>query len=120
MGSWPANGRFPLVTLQQVAVNLSASDLTDGGILAVNGPPGTGKTTLLRDVVANIVTERAKVMATYHDPEQAFTNTKERVKRGQAFLWMYELDEKLRGFEIVVTSSNNKACLLYTSPSPRD
>lgn len=102
-----------------MAVNLSASDLTDGGILAVNGPPGTGKTTLLRDVVANIVTERAKVMATYHDPEQAFTNTKERVKRGQAFLWMYELDEKLRGFEIVVTSSNNKAVENVSEELPR-
>lgn len=109
LGSWPAQGRHSLVTLQQAAVNLASNDLKAGGILAVNGPPGTGKTTLLRDVVANVVTERARVMANYHDPEQAFTNSKERVKRGNAFLWMYELDEKLRGFEMVVASSNNKA-----------
>ncbi len=109
LGSWPGNGRYPLVTLQQTAVNLTASELKNGGILAVNGPPGTGKTTLLRDVVAHVVTERARIMATYHDPEDAFTNSNERVKRGQAFLWMYKLDECLRGFEMVVASSNNKA-----------
>ena len=109
MGRWPAAGWYPLVALQQAAVNLAAHHLHDDGILAVNGPPGTGKTTLLRDVVAHVVTERAAVMATYTDPENAFTNSKQRVKKGQAFLWMYELDEKLRGFEIVVASSNNKA-----------
>ncbi len=109
LGRWPAAGRYPLVALQQAAVNLTANHLKEDGILAVNGPPGTGKTTLLRDVVAHVVTERARVMATYTDPELAFTNSKLRVKKGQAFLWMYELDAKLRGFEIVVASSNNKA-----------
>ena len=109
LGSWPAQGRHSLVTLQQAAVNLASNDLKSGGILAVNGPPGTGKTTLLRDVVANVISKRARIMATYHDPEDAFTNSKERVKRGSAFLWMYTLDEKLKGFEMVVASSNNKA-----------
>ncbi len=109
LGRWPGKGRHPLVTLQQAAVNLAAHDLQEDGILAVNGPPGTGKTTLLRDVVAHVVTERAKAMTTFDDPEQAFKNTNLRIKRGNAFLWMYELDERLRGFEIVVASSNNKA-----------
>lgn len=109
LGSWPGDGRFPLVALQQTAVNLSASELKNSGILAVNGPPGTGKTTLLRDVVANVITERARVLATYDDPEKAFSNSQERIRKGQAFLWMYKIDEKLRGFEMVVASSNNKA-----------
>ena len=108
-GRWPANGRHPLVALQQAAVNLSAHNLEHDGILAVNGPPGTGKTTLLRDIVAHVVTERAKIMATFNDPEDAFENTNLRIKRGNAFLWLYKLDERLRGFEIVVASSNNKA-----------
>jgi hypothetical protein len=94
--------------LQQAAVNLSAHNLEHDGILAVNGPPGTGKTTLLRDIVAHVVTERAKIMATFDDPEDAFENTNLRIKRGNAFLWLYKLDERLRGFEIVVASSNNK------------
>ena len=107
--SWPGNGRHPLAPLQQCAVNIALSDLKDGGILAVNGPPGTGKTTLLRDVVAGIVTERAKVLATYDDPEKAFTHSGHQLKRGGAFLHMYAVDKKIRGFEIVVASSNNKA-----------
>ena len=107
--SWPGKGRHQLVLLQQCAVNAAMSDLKNGGILAVNGPPGTGKTTLLRDIVAAIITERAKVMATYDDPEKAFKHSGQKVKRGQAFLHLYELEEKLRGFEILVASSNNKA-----------
>ena len=107
--SWPGKGRHPLVLLQQCAVNAAVNDLKNGGILAVNGPPGTGKTTLLRDIVAAIITERATVMASYDDPEKAFTHSGQKVKRGQAFLHLYELDKKLRGFEILVASSNNKA-----------
>lgn len=109
LGRWPGKGRHPLVALQQAAVNLASHDLGTDGILAVNGPPGTGKTTLLRDVVAHVVTERAKVMAGFDDPETAFKNTNQRIKKGNAFLWMYELDDRLRGFEIIVASSNNKA-----------
>lgn len=109
LGRWPAKGRYPLVSLQQAAVNLAAHDLGEHGILAVNGPPGTGKTTLLRDIVAHIVSERASVMATFDDPEDAFSNSNLRIKKGNAFLWMYKLDERLRGFEIIVASSNNKA-----------
>ncbi len=109
VSSWPGKGRHPLVLLQQCAVNAAVNDLKNGGILAVNGPPGTGKTTLLRDIVAAIITDRAEVMATFDDPEKAFTHSGQKVKRGQAFLHLYELDKKLRGFEILVASSNNKA-----------
>lgn len=109
VASWPGKGRYPLAPLQQCAVNIALSDLKNGGLLAVNGPPGTGKTTLLRDIVAAIVTERAKVLATYADPEKAFSTTGHKFKRGNAFLHMYAVDKKLRGFEIVVASSNNKA-----------
>ncbi|MEE4013341.1 AAA domain-containing protein [Roseibium sp. FZY0029] len=108
-GAWPGDGRYPLVTLQQCAVNLASHDLKQEGILAVNGPPGTGKTTLLRDVIASIVTDRARVMASYRDPETAFTHSGQKLKKGQAFVHLYRLDDKLRGSEIVVASSNNKA-----------
>lgn len=45
-------GEFPLSKKQRNALHFSF-DNKDGEILAVNGPPGTGKTTLLRSVVAD-------------------------------------------------------------------
>ena len=109
LGAWPANGRHPLVMLQQCAVNLGLNDLKSDGILAVNGPPGTGKTTLLRDVIAAIVTERAQDLINYDDPEKAFNHSGQKISRGRAFIHLYGLDEKVRGREIIVASSNNKA-----------
>ncbi len=41
----------------------------------MNGPPGTGKTTLLRDLVAAVITNRAVAMAGFDDPAKAFSQT---------------------------------------------
>ncbi|MDR0329832.1 MAG: hypothetical protein LBH99_04150 [Rickettsia sp.] len=106
---WPGPGRHPLVLLQQAAVNLAMTKLNDGGILAINGPPGTGKTTLLRDIVAKLVTERAEALLKFADPEKAFTDSGHKIKAGQSWLNLYKLDKSLKGFEILITSSNNKA-----------
>ena len=109
---WPAPGGHPLVTLQQAAVNAARSELSPGkeGIVAVNGPPGTGKTTLLRDIVAGCVLDRAKAMAAFDDPLAAFKTTGQKVAAGdRAFLHLYSLDDSLKGHEVVVASSNNKA-----------
>ncbi|MFY0254190.1 DEAD/DEAH box helicase [Chitinophaga sp. 30R24] len=106
---WPGPGRHPLVLLQQAAVNIAFSELKGGGIMAVNGPPGTGKTTLLRDIVAGLVAERAEAMCTFNDPVDAFIDSGEKIHMGAAFLRLYQVDERLRGFEMVITSSNNKA-----------
>lgn len=108
LARWPVSGRHSLVLLQQAAVNLAVKE-QDGDLIAVNGPPGTGKTTLLRDVVAALVTERASKLASYDDPEDAFKHSGQKLKAGAGWLHLYAVDENIRGFEIVVASSNNKA-----------
>lgn len=105
---WPGKGRHPLVLLQQMAVNLAVKELQEGGLFSVNGPPGTGKTTLLRDVVASVVVNRAKTMSAFKNPEEAFSHSGQ-LKIGGAFVHLYQLHESLRGHEIVVASTNNKA-----------
>jgi len=108
LGRWPGPGRHPLVLMQQAAVNLALGQ-GPGEILAVNGPPGTGKTTLLRDVVAGLVTQRAAAMALSDDPEKAFNNSGERLNMGGAWIHLYRIDDRLKGFEMLIASSNNKA-----------
>lgn len=106
---WPGPGRHPLVILQQAAVNIALKELKTEGILAVNGPPGTGKTTLLRDIVAGLVAERAEVMCLFDDPAGAFTPSGEKMKAGAGWYQLYRLDNRLKGYEMVIASSNNKA-----------
>lgn len=107
---WPSPGGHPLVTLQQAAVNLARSELNGKeGMTAVNGPPGTGKTTLLRDIVSATVMDRALAMAKFDDPEKAFTHSGKKLPAGGGFLHLYKLDSRLKGHELLVASSNNKA-----------
>jgi uncharacterized protein YqcC (DUF446 family) len=108
---WPSPGGHPLVLLQQAAVNLARSELAKSeGMIAVNGPPGTGKTTLLRDIVAACVLDRALAMSAFDDPETAFSPSGEKVSAGEkAFFHLYTLAPSLKGHEVLVASSNNKA-----------
>jgi hypothetical protein len=112
LARWPAPGGHPLVTLQQAAVNAARSELsgTKAGIVAVNGPLGTGKTTLLRDIVAACVLDRATAMVAFEDPQTAFTASGHKIAAGgNAFLQLYRIDDTLTGHEVLVVSSNNKA-----------
>ncbi|MDO0882840.1 hypothetical protein QYZ29_20985 [Xanthomonas campestris pv. campestris] len=108
---WPTEHHLGLVHSQQLAVNTIQSTLADGqGLLGVNGPPGTGKTTLLRDLIAAIITSRADAFANLRRASDAFaSNGRESANDGGKQQHSFKLNPALYGFEIVVASSNNGA-----------
>ena len=115
---WPADSDKPLAVSQQFAVNTIVKELADGGLFAVNGPPGTGKTTLLRDLIAAIVVQRAKVLAELSRPRDAFTLRSRWVSPTGKELTIRGPRDDLAGFEIVVASSNNTAVENVTKELP--
>ena len=108
-GRWPAKPGQPLALSQQFAVNAVLGTLDQGpGLFAVNGPPGTGKTTMLRELVAALVVRRAIQLAKLRKPEDAF-QTRHYWKSGNYMRTIWGWDPSLTGFEIIVASSNNGA-----------
>ncbi|MDA8449179.1 AAA domain-containing protein [Acidovorax sp. GBBC 3332] len=118
---WPTERHLGLVHSQQLAVNTVLSTLANGrGLLGINGPPGTGKTTLLRDLIAAIVTSRADVLATLRRASDAFaSNPREAGNVGGKEQAAFKLNSSLFGFEIVVASSNNGAVENVTLELPQ-
>lgn len=106
---WPSRKGHPLVLSQQFAVNTLVQQCSPGsGAFAVNGPPGTGKSTLLRDIVAHVVLERAKVLASLPTAAAGIVG-KSRLKGGKGPLYVPLWDPRLMGHGMVVASSNNAA-----------
>ncbi|MFB5762944.1 DEAD/DEAH box helicase [Paenibacillus medicaginis] len=103
LGKWPSG--YHLNLMQQAAVNQIMSRLGEAsGIFSVNGPPGTGKTTLLRDVIAAIIVERACNMVCFENPADAFNRIK---NIGQSVI--NHLADSLTGYGVIIASSNNGA-----------
>ena len=62
-GHWLDEPENAMSLMQQFAVNM-ATDLTaESCLFSINGPPGTGKTTLLREIFAENIVRRARVLA---------------------------------------------------------
>lgn len=59
-GRWPSSPLHSLALAQQAAVGAA---INKEPLTAINGPPGTGKTTLLRDIIADMVVTRAASLA---------------------------------------------------------
>ncbi|MDO5530996.1 DEAD/DEAH box helicase, partial [Sutterella sp.] len=122
-GRWPAPSGHHLYIAQQAAVAaiLRAGEGT-GPLVSVNGPPGTGKSWLLRDIVAEIVTRRARRIAAKNSSREVFDT-----ERPVAFRPEPNRVETLVPFAadviadslIVVASSNNAAIRNITDALPR-
>lgn len=101
---FPSNLQYALSLMQQVAVNL-AIGYDNKKMRSVNGPPGTGKTTLLRDIFAQLIVEQAV--------EIVFTSNKtiygSEATRYYKKASIGQLPDSISEKGIVVASSNNGA-----------
>lgn len=98
--------QYPLRFSQAFCVNQIINNFKGkGGFYSVNGPPGTGKTTLLKDIIANIIIQRAKQISKFQEPSETLKFIGDKSKNK----FVNALNPSLTGYEIVVTSSNNGA-----------
>lgn len=93
-GRWPEKPQYGLCLLQTVAVNV-AIKVKDNPVVAVNGPPGTGKTTLLKDIIAEKFVARTLRLKKLSNDEDWVTKE--------------EVTKAVMQYSMVVASSNNKA-----------
>lgn len=127
LGRWPS--QYSLSLMQQVAVNLVAGrtpsnrasrTLPHSDIMSVNGPPGTGKTTLLKDIIAANIVEKARLLAAYETPDDAFEAIAGVETPLKYATRAYRLkDPAIGDLGIIVCSSNNTAVENISSDLPK-
>lgn len=127
LGRWPS--RYSPALMQQVAINMTVGRKTGicskyppegmsypaNDIVSVNGPPGTGKTTLLKDIIAANVVEKARLLAEVESPDDIFEaislpdKEKGYLQDAQNIYRIKPEYDALNDLGIIVCSSNNTA-----------
>ncbi|WP_312561936.1 AAA domain-containing protein [Anaerospora sp.] len=118
-GRWPSN--YGMRFMQQIAVNAFMCKDTkyQQDFFSVNGPPGTGKTTLLKDIIAAIIVERAIEMARLDMPDSAFNQEVLCSISYKNFSnEIRDIAPAIKGHGILVTSNNNSAVENITNELP--
>ena len=107
-GRWPSDGAP--VRSEQFAVNEAVAQ-PDGGAFAVHAPPGTGVAEVFGNLVAAIITERARRIADLPGPAAAF---------GEPRAWSTHRvaapHPTLAGFEIVLAAPEPSALTAHGLP----
>jgi hypothetical protein len=105
-GRWPSDGS--LVRSEQFAVNEATAQR---GLFAVHAPPGTGVAEVFGDLVAAIITERARRIADLPSPAAAF---------GESRAWSTHRvaapNPALTGLEIVLAAPEPSALTAHGLP----
>ena len=107
-GKWPSKHNPTL--MQKVAINI-ATQAEPPRVFSVNGPPGTGKTTLLKEIVANAVVEKANIIRNLLDKNGNGhkLDRKETQSTVSFNKYFYEIPDELKAHSIIVASNNNAA-----------
>ena len=111
-GHWFDKPENAMSLMQQFAINIALDPTGGSSLFSVNGPPGTGKTTLLREIFAENIVRRAKVLAslaTAADAFEASEYTHVHFSDKTDAIKVRVLKPALTGFEMVVASTNNAA-----------
>ncbi len=105
LGKWPS--KFHPGFMQQVAINIGLHD--PAPVFSVNGPPGSGKTTLVKEIIASLIVDRAEMLAQFENPDDAFLEIPISNPKNDYQSCLYKLKSPLDQFGILVASNNNNA-----------